>query len=350
MPESRQIGYGIVGAGSIADFHARAIAMVPGAKLCAVSSRTVEGAARVATAHGAVAAASLDELLARTDIDVVCVTAPSGVHGEIAIAALQAGKHVLCEKPLEITTARVDAILAAAQAAHRHVGVVLPSRLGDGASAVAAAVRAGRLGRMTLASAYVKWWRTDAYYAANRWRGTWALDGGGALMNQGIHGVDLLLWLAGVPEQLNAFAATLAHGSIEVEDTLVASLHFPGGALGSIECATSCAPGTSRRIELCGSRGSITLEDDAIVRWDFDEARPEDAEIKARMGRGALGSGAADPRAIGVEGHRRVIADMTEAVRNGRPPIVPGAEGRKSVALIEAIYTAARTRQSQRVR
>ena len=238
MSESRQIGYGIVGAGSIADFHARAIAMVPGAKLCAVSSRTVEGAARVATARGAVAATALDELLARTDIDVVCVTAPSGVHGEIAIAALQAGKHVLCEKPLEITTARVDAILAAAQAAHRHVGVVLPSRLGDGASAVVAAVRAGRLGRMTLASAYVKWWRTDAYYAANRWRGTWALDGGGALMNQGIHGVDLLLWLAGLPEQVNAFAATLAHGAIEVEDTLVASLDFPGGALGSIKCAT----------------------------------------------------------------------------------------------------------------
>ena len=115
-------------------------------------------------------------------------------------------------------------------------------------------------------------------------------------------------------------------------------------------CDVVCSPGTSRRIELCGSRGSITLEDDAIVRWDLDESRPEDTDIKARMGRGALGSGAADPRAIGVEGHRRVIADMTEAVRTGRPPIVPGTEGRKSVALIEAIYTAARTGQSQRVR
>jgi predicted dehydrogenase len=250
---------------------------------------------------------------------------------------------VLCEKPLEISTPKVDAILAAAQAANRRVGVVLPARLGDGARRVEAAVRDGRLGRLTLGSAYVKWWRTDDYYRANRWRGTWAVDGGGALMNQGIHAVDLLLWLAGMPAEVSAFSATLAHAQIEVEDTLTAILRFPHGALGVIECATSCAPGSSRRIELCGSRGSITLEDDAIVRWEFDEARPGDEAVRAGARGSAIGGGSADPRAIGIEGHRRVIADMVLALREGRAPAVPGLEGRRSVALIEAIYASART-------
>ena len=343
MGRNDSIGFGLVGTGAIADFHARALALVPGARLNAVASRDPAAARRFADQHGTAAEASLGDLLARADIDVVAVTTPSGRHGDIAAAALAAGKHVLCEKPLEISTARVDAILAAAAAAGRCVGVVLPARLGDGARVVADAVRAGRLGRLTLCSAYVKWWRTDDYYRANRWRGTWAVDGGGALMNQGIHAVDLLLWLAGMPAEVSALAATLAHGQIEVEDTLTALLRFPHGALGVIECATSCAPGSSRRIELSGSRGSVTLEDDAIVRWEFDEARPGDEAIRAGGRGSAIGGGSADPRAIGLEGHRRVLADMAQAVRAGRAPAVPGEEGRRSVALIEAIYDSART-------
>lgn len=349
MGKDNTIGFGLVGTGSIADFHARAIALVPGARLNAVSSRDPAGARRFAEKHHTVAEENLGALLARPDVDVVVVTTPSGRHAEIALAALAAGKHVLCEKPLEISTGKVDAILAAAEAAHRWVGVVLPARLGDGARVVEAAVRDGRLGRLTLGSAYVKWWRTDDYYRANRWRGTWAVDGGGALMNQGIHAVDLLLWLAGMPAEVSAFFATLAHEQIEVEDTLTALLRFPHGALGVIECATSCAPGSSRRIELCGSRGSITLEDDAIVRWEFDEARPGDEAIRAGTQGSAIGGGSADPRAIGIEGHRRVIADMTLAVKEGRAPAVPGREGRRSVALIEAIYASARTGSRQTV-
>lgn len=341
MTAARRIGFAIVGTGSVADFHARAIALVEGAELQAVCSRDFGKASEFAARHGTMADATLPALLARPEVDVVCVTTPSGAHEEVALAALAAGKHVLCEKPLEISTARIDRMLAEAKARGRWLGVVLPARFGDGARALKAAVAQGRFGQLTLCSAYVKWWRSDDYYRSGKWRGTWALDGGGALMNQGIHAVDLLLWLAGMPDQVKAFAGTLAHPAIEVEDTLAASLRFAGGALGCIECATSCAPGARRRIELCGSRGSATLEEDRIVRWEFDEMNQEDSSLLSGAAENAGGSGAADPRAIGVEGHRRVMADMTAAVRDGRPPLVSGEEGRKAVALIEFIYASA---------
>ena len=341
MNSTTTMGFGIVGTGSIADFHAQAIAQVPGARLCAVSSRDPVKAQAFAKKHGTVAEPSSAALLQRPDIGVVCVTTPSGAHEEITVAALAAGKHVLCEKPLEITTAGVDRMIAAAQLHGRWLGAVLPARFGDGARALKNAVKQGRFGRLTLCSAYVKWWRTDDYYRSGKWRGTWALDGGGALMNQGIHAVDLLQWLAGMPVDVAAFAATLGH-AIEVEDTLTVALRFEHGALGTIECATSCLPGSPRRIELCGTRGSALLEDDRIVRWNFDEAREGDQTLLSGMGVGAAQSGASDPRAIGVEGHRRVIADMAEAVGQGRPPAVDGCEGRKAVALIEKIYASAR--------
>ncbi|MDB6127611.1 MAG: oxidoreductase domain protein [Verrucomicrobia bacterium] len=336
-----QVGFAIVGTGSIADFHARAMAELSGARLHAVHSRDPGRSAEFAARHSATADVSLAALLRRPEVDVVCITTPSGAHEEVVLPALAAGKHVLCEKPLEISTSRIDRMLAEAKSRGRFLGVVLPARFGDGACAVKAAVEQGRFGRLTLCSAYVKWWRTDDYYRSGKWRGTWALDGGGALMNQGIHAVDLLIWLAGIPDDVKAFAGTLAHAGIEVEDTLAASLHFAHGALGSIECATSCSPGSSRRIEICGTRGSATLEEDKITRWEFDAPRPEDAALLKQNAGATGGSGAADPRALGIVGHKRVIADMIDAVQNTRPPAVTGEEGRKSVALIEQIYASA---------
>jgi predicted dehydrogenase len=340
------IGFGLVGTGSIADFHAWAIGQVDGAVLRAVSSRDAAKAGAFAARHGTTAEPDLAALLARPDVAVICVTTPSGAHEEIALAALRAGKHVLCEKPLEISTARIDRMIAAARQGGRWLGAVLPARFSDGAQAMKRAVEQGRFGRLTLCSAQVKWWRSADYYRSGGWRGTWALDGGGALMNQGIHAVDLLQWLAGMPVQVSAFAATLGH-EIEVEDTLTAALRFEHGALGTLECATSCAPGAPRRIELCGTRGTATLEDDRIVRWAFDAAQPGDETLLAGQGGSAANSGAADPRAIGVEGHRRVIADMVDALRQNRSPLVAGEEGRRAVALIESIYAAARTARSR---
>ena len=336
-----QIGFAIAGTGSIADFHARALAELSAGKLHAVFSRDARKAGEFAAKHGVTADVSLADLLRRPDVDVVCVTTPSGAHEEIVLPAFAAGKHVLCEKPLEISTARVDRMIAAARSRGRLLGVVLPARFGDGARAVKAAVDQGRFGRLTLCSAYVKWWRTDEYYRAGKWRGTWALDGGGALMNQGIHAVDLLIWLAGIPQEVKALAGTLAHAGIEVEDTLTASLRFEHGALGSIECATSCSPGSARRIEICGTRGSATLEEDRITRWEFDAPHPDDVELRKKNAETTGGSGASDPRAIGIAGHKRVIADMIEAVQENRSPAVAGEEGRKSVALIEKIYASA---------
>lgn len=347
MSAARNIGFGLVGTGSIADFHAWAIAQVDGASLKAVCSRDAAKAEAFAARHGTSAERDLAALLARPDVAVICVTTPSGAHEEIAVAALRAGKHVLCEKPLEISTARVDRMIAAASQSGRWLGAVLPARFGDGARALKSAVDQGRFGRLTLCSAYVKWWRTEEYYRSGKWRGTWALDGGGALMNQGIHAVDLLQWLAGMPVEVSAFAATLGH-QIEVEDTLVASLRFEHGALGVIECATSCAPGAPRRIELCGTRGTAALEDNRIVRWAFDQAHPGDEALLKAQNQTPDSGGAADPRAIGVEGHRRVIADMVDAVASNRPPLVSGEEGRRAVALIESIYAAARSRTSRR--
>jgi len=340
MHSSAPLGFGLVGTGSVADFHAQALAATAGTALVAVSSRDPAKAREFAARHGVVAEDSLAALLARPDIAVVIVTTPSGAHEEVAVAALAAGKHVLCEKPLEISTARVDRMLAAAQRHGRWLGCVLPSRTGEGAQRLKQAVTQGRFGRLTLCSAYVKWWRSEEYYRSGKWRGTWALDGGGALMNQGIHAVDLLQWLVGLPTEVTAFAATLGH-AIEVEDTLTAALRFEHGALGTIECATSCAPGAPRRIEVHGTRGSAVLEDDRVVRWEFADARPGDDAIRESARGPAAPSGASDPRGIGFAGHQRVIADMADAVRDRRPPFVSGEEGRRAVALIEAIYASA---------
>ncbi|HWA87691.1 MAG TPA: Gfo/Idh/MocA family oxidoreductase, partial [Opitutus sp.] len=279
--------------------------------------------------------------LARRDVDVVCVATPSGRHRDIALPALRAGKHVLCEKPLEITTGRVDEVIAAAERAGRILAGVFQQRFGFGAQRLKQAVESGRFGKLALGSAYVKWWRDRDYYGGSGWKGTAALDGGGALMNQGIHAVDLLQWLAGMPTSVVAQTRTRVH-AIETEDTAVALLDFAGGALGVIEAGTSCYPGSSLRIELTGERGTAVLENGSIIDWRFADERPEDAEVRAPRA-AETGSGAADPKAIGTEGHRRVVADLVDAIREGRAPSVPGREARNAVAIIEAVYRSQRT-------
>jgi predicted dehydrogenase len=269
----------------------------------------------------------------------VCITTPSGSHLEPALAAIRAGKHLVIEKPIEITAARTDEILRAAEAARVQIAPIFQGRFGDGARHVKAAVDAGRLGRLVLASNYVKWHRTAQYYMPPR--GLYANDGGGAVINQAIHGLDLLLWFAGVPAEVFAWRTRRVHTGIEVEDTACAVLKFRDGALGAFEASTALWPGWSRRHELCGEHGSIVLEDDRIVRWEFREARPEDDAIRAGGQANALGSGASNPSAISVEGHRRQLQDFVDALRAGRTPALDGREGRKAVALVNAIYESA---------
>jgi UDP-N-acetyl-2-amino-2-deoxyglucuronate dehydrogenase len=341
------LGFGIVGAGTIAGFHAQAIAQLTGAKLVGVASRSAENARKIAETLGAFATTDLAALLARPDLHIVCVTTPSGAHLEPALAALRAGKHVVIEKPIEITTARADRILDAATQAGLRVVPIFQGRFGDGARTVKAVLDAGRLGRLVLASAYVKWRRTAQYYTG--YRGSLALDGGGAVINQAIHGLDLLQWFAGLPAEVFAWKTRRVHTGIEAEDTAVATLKFSDGALGGFEASTALWPGWARRHELCGEHGSIVLEDDRIVRWEFRDALPGDDAIRAAGQNNALGSGASDPKAISTEGHRRQLQDLVDAIHAGRAPMLEGREGRKAVALVNAIYASAESGAPVRV-
>ena len=331
--------FGIAGAGLIAKFHARAIKAIPGARLIAIASRTESRAKALAAEFAVEAVRGYEALIAREDIDVVTVCTPSGAHTEVAIAAAKAGKNVIVEKPLEITLEKCDRIIEACRKNRVKLGVIFQSRFFDASRIVKNAVEDGRFGRLTMADAYVKWWRSQEYYDKGQWKGTWALDGGGALMNQSIHAVDLLLWLVGPIKKVAAYVKTLAHKGIEVEDTAVAAIEFENGALGVIEGATSAFPGFLKRIEISGDKGTAVLEEEDIVSWMFDVDRPEDEKIRKDFSRKRSGAGgAADPAAIGVEGHTRQFEDFIRAIRENRTPAVSGEEGRKAVELVLAIY------------
>lgn len=337
------LGFAVVGTGMIAGYHAQAIAQTSGAKLVGVVSRSPEKGRAFAAKHNIpVLTATVEEMAARPDVHVINVTTPSGGHLDPALIAIRAGKHVVVEKPLEITPARVDQITSAAEKAGVKVAAIFQGRFGSGAQTVKAALDAGRFGRLVLASAYVKWHRTTEYYQT-AWKGTWDLDGGGALMNQAIHGVDLLQWFAGLPAEVFGQFTRRIHTGIQADDTTVATLKFPDGALGTIEASTAAWPGWSRRIELCGERGSVCLEDDFIARWDFVKPHPGDDVIRNMPRDNALGSGAGVPGGISIAGHLRQIGDLVAAIRENRAPAIDGREGRKAVALVHAIYESAKS-------
>lgn len=331
------IKFAIIGTGTIADFHARAISMVDDAELVAVHSRTAGPGEAFAAKYNCRYYSSYEDLLNDDSIDAVAITTPSGTHSDLGVAAARAGKHILCEKPLDITVEKIDALVQACDSAGVTLGAIFQSRFGPGAQAVKRAVDSGRFGKLAQCSAYIPWWRSREYYASAGWRGTWGLDGGGALMNQGIHAVDQLLWLAGDVTEVSARCQTRLH-DIEVEDNATAWLQFAHGGLGVIQASTCCSPGERKRIELKGEKGSITLVDDEPVFWQFTEERPEDAQARSLAENAQIGGGASDPKAISVEGHRVQFADFVAALRASREPLIPGREGRKVVALIRAIY------------
>jgi predicted dehydrogenase len=331
------VRFGIVGVGNIAGFHAKAISLVDGAELVACHARSRESGEKWAGEQGVAYESTLEGLLARDDIDAVAITTPSGTHTDLGVRVAKAGKHVLCEKPLDITVEKIDELVAACAANKVLLGAIFQSRFGPGAQAAKRAVESGRFGKLTQCSAYIPWFRSKEYYASAGWRGTWALDGGGALMNQGIHAVDLLLWLAGEVDQVSARIQTRLH-EIEVEDNAVAWLQFKSGSLGVIQGSTACFPGESKRIELKGERGSITLVDDVPAVWEFDEGAPEDEEVLRLRQSASIGGGASDPKAISVDGHKAQYADFVAAIEEGREPAIPGREGRRAVQVIRAIY------------
>ena len=336
--------FAIVGCGMIAEYHTKAINEIDGAKVVAAFSRSPANGAKIAAlSGGAVIYDDLDAMLAHPGVDVVTICTPSGAHRDPAMAAAKAGKHVVVEKPLEITLERCDAIISACDDAGVRLCTIFPSRFSRANLELKTAIDTGRFGRLTLGDTHVKWWRTQDYYDSGGWRGTWDLDGGGALMNQAIHNVDLLQWLMGDVVSVTAFTDTLAHERIEVEDTAVAAIRFANGALGMIEAATSAYPGLLKRTEIHGSRGSARVEQDDITLWDFDLKAPSDNAILAAMNAPAsTKAGASDPRGINHAGHRDQLSDFLQAIDEGHPAAVDGREGRKSVEIICAIYRSAK--------
>jgi predicted dehydrogenase len=206
------------------------------------------------------------------------------------------------------------------------------------------AIDGGRFGKLTMGDAYVKWFRTQEYYDGGAWRGTWALDGGGALMNQAVHSVDLLLWFMGPAVEVSAYTATLAHERIEVEDVMVATVRFKNGALGVIEASTATWPGELKRIEISGNAGSATVREEDLAVWKFAKETEKDEAIRQTMSsRTQTGGGAADPKAIGHHGHMLQFTDVLNAIKKGKQPLIDGPEGRKAIELILAIYKSAET-------
>jgi predicted dehydrogenase len=339
-------GFAIVGCGLIADFHAKAIAEIPNARLVMTASRSEENARRVAEPYGADWTTDWPEVLRRRDVDIVNVCTPSGAHMPHAIEAAEAGKHVVVEKPLEITVERCDRIIAAAAAAGVKLVTIFPSRFSQTAQAIKQAADDGRFGQIVLADAYVKWYRDQAYYGPGRWQGTKRWDGGGALMNQSIHTIDLLQWLVGPVKSVAGYVGVLGHAGIEVEDAAVAALEFQNGAFGTIEGTTAAYKGYPRRVEICGTEGSVFMEGNDITVWSFAEERPEDEEVRRRLGPKAADSGgSSDPAAISHAGHKSQLEDLLRALDTGGEVLCDGQEGRHAVEIILAIYRSSQLRR-----
>ena len=342
---------GILGGGGISDTHARAAAAVPDLRVVAVCGRNASRVAALAARHDALPFTDVEAFLRHRPMEIVAIGTPSGVHADDIETAAAHGLHVLCEKPLDVTTARINRMLEAVERAGITLGVFFQDRSTPDLMDVKDALVSGRLGRPILADAQVKWYRPPEYYAQSPWRGTWALDGGGALMNQGVHTVDLLLWLLGDVRRVYARTLAALH-AIDVEDTAVAVLEFANGAVATLEATTAAWPGYDRRVSITGTLGTVVIELARVVKWDVREPALEGAAggaavIAPTVPAAAAPAGAAASTHVVADAspHRRVFEDFVSALDAGRPPRVDGREGRRSVALIEAIYASSRSGQ-----
>ena len=337
-------GFGIVGTGIIAAMHADAIATLPGARLVAVTDVDADAAAVFAASRGGTAERDLDALLARGDVDVVCVCVPSGLHAEVGMQAVKAGKHLAVEKPVDVTLEAADRLIGAARMAGVALTVISQHRFDPGLIEAKRLIDEGALGRLVLGEARTKWYRGQSYYDSAGWRGTWAMDGG-SLLNQGVHYVDLLRWLMGPVAEVTAVCTTQAH-QIEVEDTSLAIVRFTSGAVGTIVSSTAVFPGFPQRLEITGTGGTVIIEDGRLVSRVFGDGaqaadggpQPTDGGPQPETGPGA----AADPAALDVSGHAAQLADLLAAIDEGRPPAVDGEAGRAALEIVCAVYESSR--------
>jgi UDP-N-acetyl-2-amino-2-deoxyglucuronate dehydrogenase len=344
---AEKLRFGIVGCGVIGPFHAKAISSLPDAQLVAVADIEPEKARKLAEQYHVTPYSSLEDMLSRERLDVVDVCTPSGMHGEHACQVMRAGCHVIVEKPMEITLERISEMLRTQQEAGRKLAVISQHRFDEASMAVHKLVEEQALGRLVMGNAAIPWWRSQKYYDSGAWRGTWALDGGGVLMNQSIHSIDVLQWLMGRVKSIYAYTDTLVH-RMETEDVAVAVLRFVNGALGTIAATTGAYPGVTTRIEVFGDKGSAVIEDDRLTylhlaRDDQQEAGPYGGGAKKTDAQKSAEAAAQNPAALLGETHALQIADMIRAIRENGTPLVDGNAGRHPVEIILGVYESMRT-------
>lgn len=328
--EKLPVRFGIIGCGIIADIHAKGIMNTEEAELAAVFDTKRESAVKLTETYGGDVCDTLEELLAREDVEVVCICTPSGMHAEQTALVARAGKHVLVEKPMAIRLDDVERMIEVCAENRVLLATVFPRRMSPQARYARQVIQEGRLGKLSLCSAYVMLYRDQAYYDSAGWRGTWAMDGGGAMMNQGIHTVDMLQWLVGPVASLTAKAKAVLR-KIEVEDTVIAALEFASGALGVLEITTTACDGKGQRLVIHGDKGVLVIEEDTIVSLEIDGQQIQLPEF--------------EPFKVIPDGHRLQIRDMAHAVREGRQPVITGKDGRHSLEIILGTYEASRQRK-----
>ncbi len=328
------VRFGIIGAGSIAKSHAVAICSTIGANLIAVCDKERERAQTLAEAYGADKIyIDYPDLLQDPDVDAVCVCLPSGMHGQIVMDAARAGKHILLEKPIEVTKEKIDQMIEVVDQCNVKVGCVFQRRVRGISRCVKQALNSGVFGRVLMANAYMKYYRTPEYYKNTGWRATWEMDGGGALMNQGVHGIDLICWLMGGVRQVRAMTRTQLH-NIPVEDAAVAVVEYNNGAIGTIEGATCVNPAGKTRFEIHCENGSIIFGDEGLLQWTLNGENMDAAVIEM-----------ADPETKTSNDHSVLVADLVKSIETGKDPLITLRDARKSVDTILAIYRSSREGQ-----
>ena len=334
-------GFAIVGCGAIGTFHAKQLRHVDRARLVAVCAPRLEAAQRLAEQFHCKAYASLEAMLQDEAIDIVNICTPSSLHGEQAIACAKAKKHVITEKPMDITLEKANLMIEAFRSSGTRLSVISQHRLDGSVSKVKRLIDNGMFGNLVMGNGAVNWYRSQTYYDSSNWRGTWQGDGGGALMNQGIHAVDVLQYLMGPVKSVFAYCETLGHERIEVEDAAAAVLKFANGAIGTIVGTTAAFPGLSTRIEIFGTKGSAVIEDDILVYCQYQKPgsdNPEQLINESEHANDQAGKGAANPMTIDGQSHVMQFNDMIQAIEEQREPLVNGMEGRKPLEVITAIY------------
>lgn len=330
----REYGVGIVGTGAIAAVHAESVIQARGARLVACYNHTRAKGEAFARKYSIRFHETLEAFMSDPQVEIVMIATPSASHYEAAMAAIDHRKKaVIIEKPIEATVEAGDAIVEAARKAGVMLSGIFQSRFFPSSLAVRDAIDRGRFGRITMLGCQFNWYRSQEYYSDSPWHSAF---GSGVLMNQGIHAIDLMCWFGGEVESVSAFCATLGHSGLEVEDTAAACLRFASGALGTIEGTTASWPGFLKRIEVCGTEGSVILEDESISAWQFRQELPEDEEIRRRFARASSAGGANDPMAISGSGHAASVQDVIDALNEGREPFITGEEAMKAVRVVEA--------------